>query len=48
MIPPVAARAMAQRAGAHVSSASSSHVLMISKPSETTALILAAAHSLTR
>ena len=47
MIPPVAARAMAQRAGARISSAVSSHVLMISRPSETTALILAAAHSLT-
>jgi pimeloyl-ACP methyl ester carboxylesterase len=47
MIPPVAARAMAQRAGARISSVASSHVLMISRPSETTALILAAAHSLT-
>lgn len=47
MIPPAAARAMAQRAGATVSSVASSHVLMISRPSETTALILAAAHSLT-
>lgn len=47
MIPPTAARAMAQRAGATISSVASSHVLMISRPSETTALILAAAHALT-
>ena len=47
MIPPVAARAMAQRAGARMSSVPSSHVLMISRPSETSSLILAAAHSLT-
>ena len=43
MIPPVAARAMAQRAGARVSSVPSSHVLMISRPTEVSALILAAA-----
>lgn len=47
MIPPVAARGMAQRAGARISSVPSSHVLMISRPSETSSLILAAAHSLT-
>ena len=46
MIPPAAARAMAERAGARISSVASSHVVMISHPAEVSSLILAAAKSL--
>jgi pimeloyl-ACP methyl ester carboxylesterase len=46
MIPPPAQKAMAQRAGATVTSLGTSHVAMMAKPSEVAAVIVAAAKSL--
>lgn len=46
MIPPAACRAMAERAGAKITSFGSSHVSMISHPAEVSAVVLAAARSL--
>jgi pimeloyl-ACP methyl ester carboxylesterase len=43
LIPAAAQRHMAKRAGSHVVEVRSSHVAMMSKPAQTTALILAAA-----
>jgi len=43
MIPPVAQRAMAARAGAHVTEAAASHAIYVSKPGAVAAIIEAAA-----
>jgi pimeloyl-ACP methyl ester carboxylesterase len=47
LIPPAAALAMAQRAGATLTRVSSSHVPMISQPAAVSSIILAAARSVT-
>ncbi|MFD5871118.1 alpha/beta fold hydrolase [Streptomyces sp. NPDC060322] len=48
VIPPAAQRFMAERAGSHVTEIRSSHVVMMSHPHATAAVIRAAAHATTR